>query len=97
MDEMSIEELCEYRQAVSRQLKSLEEERKSIDDEIMDYLSEAELKRGVNLKNGSLLKMRSRTNWEYPTEVSEQVSSLRRFSRECGEAFSSTTHYLVIT
>ena len=42
LENMSITELCEYRQTISNQIKSLEDERKTIDTEIIDYLSEAD-------------------------------------------------------
>ena len=97
LDAMSVDELCEHRQSISKQLRSLEEERRAIDDELMEYLSEEELRRGVKLKSGSSLKMRARTNWKYPDEIVMKISDLRRHSREVGEAFSETTSYLVIT
>ena len=97
LDEMSIDELCEYRQTVSRQLKSLEEERRLIDENILESISDIELKHGINLKSGSCLKMRSRTTFKYPVEVTEEISNLRRHSRETGNAYSETTNYLVLT
>lgn len=96
LDDMSIDELCEHRQSVSNQLKTLEEERKLVDESIMDYLSEAELKRGISLKSGSTLKLRNRTSYQYPESVSMEISELRRFSRESGEAQSETSTYLVL-
>ena len=96
LDGMSINELCEYRQTVSRQLKSLEEERKLIDETIMESFSDAELKHGITLTSGSCLKMRSRTSWKYPDDVAMEISNTRRHSRELGTAYSETTTYLVL-
>ena len=96
LDNMSVTELCEHRQFVSNQLKKLEVERKLVDESIMDYLSEAELKRGISLKSGSTLKMRNRTSYQYPESVSMEISELRRFSRESGEAQPETSTYLVL-
>lgn len=96
LDEMSIDELCEYRQTVSRQLKSLEEERRLIDESIMESISDVELKHGVSLKSGACLKMRSRLSWKYPDEVNEEISSLRRMSRDIGTAYSEATSFLVL-
>lgn len=96
LDNMSIDELCEYRQTISKQLKSLEEERKLIDETIMESFSDAELKHGITLRSGSCLKMRSRTSWKYPEEVAMEVSELRRYSRESGDAYAETSIYLVL-
>ena len=96
LDDLSITELCEYRHTVSRQLKSLEEERREIDEQIMESISEVELTHGINLKSGGCLKLKSRSNWKYPEDLSIKISELRRHCRESGEAFSETTQYLVI-
>ena len=96
LDEMNIDELCEQRQKVSRKLKELEAERKVIDENLMDCLSEAELKHGVKLKSGSCIKMRSRTSYKYPEAVDKEIKELRRLSRELGNAYSETTTYLLI-
>lgn len=95
-EDMSINELCEHRQSVSRQLKKLEEERKSIDETIMDSLSEVELKHGINLKSGSCIKMRSRTSYKYPQDIDIEISNLRRHAREQGDAQMETSTYLVL-
>ncbi len=96
LDEMSIDELCEQRQKVSRKLKELEAERKVIDESLMDYLSEAELKHGVKLKSGSCIKMRSRTSYKYPDKVDKEIKLIRQESRDCGDAYSETSTYLVL-
>ena len=96
LDNMSIDELCEHRQKVSRQLKSLEDERKLIDESLMESLSEVELKTGIYLKSGACLKLRSRTSYKYPDDVVEEISSLRRYSRDTGAAESETTTFLVL-
>lgn len=96
LDEMSIDELCEQRQRVSRKIKELEAERKVIDESLMDYLSEAELKHGVKLKSGSYIKMRTRTSYKYPDALDKEIKSLRQLSRDMGEGYSETTTYLVL-
>lgn len=96
IDDMSIDELCEQRQKVSRQLKSLEDERKLIDESLMECLSDAELKHGISLKSGACLRLRTRTSFKYPDDVVEEISNLRRHSRELGQAYSETTSYLVL-
>ncbi len=96
LDDMSIDELCEQRQKVSRQIKSLEEERKVIDESLIESLSEVELKRGVKLKSGSYIKMRSRTSYKYPEALDQEIKSLRQLSRDMGEGYSETTTFLVL-
>ena len=96
LDAMSIDELCEQREKVSRQIRSLEEERKVIDESLIEYLSEAELKRGVKLKSGSYIKMRNRTSYKYPEALEKEIKSLRQISRDMGEGYSETTTFLVL-
>lgn len=96
LDNMSIDELAEYRQTVSRKLKKLEDERKLIDETIMESLSEVELKHGISLKSGSCLKLRSRTSYKYPEALDKEIKSLRQISRDMGEGYSETTTYLVL-
>lgn len=96
IETMSIDELAEYRQTVSRKLKKLEDERKLIDETIMESLSEVELKHGISLKSGSCLKLRSRTSYKYPEALDKEIKSLRQISRDMGEGYSETTTYLVL-
>lgn len=96
LDEMSIDELCNHRASITKKLKQLDEERRQVDDNIMNYLSEAELKRGVSLKNGGILKSRSRTSYKYPDEVGITINELRKRSRDTGEAEELVTTYLVV-
>lgn len=97
LDNMSIEELCNYRGMISKKLKKLEEERRIIDEDILNYLSEAELRRGINLKSGEILKSRTRTSWKYPDDLGITINDLKRRSRDMGEAIEQTTTYLVVT
>ena len=96
LDNMSIDELCNLRATISKQLKKLESERQAIDEDIMNYLSDAELRRGIHLKTGELLKSRTRKTYKYPDEVGLTINELRRRSRELGEAEEVTTSYLVV-
>lgn len=96
LDDMSIDELCSHRSRITKQLKKLEEERREIDENIMSYLSEAELRQGVPIPGGETIKMRSRTSWKYPDEVGIAINDLRRRSRESGQAEELRTTYLVI-
>ena len=97
IDGTSIDEMCGYRKQVSSKLKELENERRLIDEYILEYFSEAELKIGITIRGGGIIKVRSRQNWKYPDALNEQVSVMRKQCRECGDAVCESSTYLVLT
>lgn len=66
------DQLLERRIEISGQLKSLEQERQAIDAELLEVFSDLELRFGVRVPGGRVLRSRSRTSWNYaPTSVSQ--------------------------
>ncbi len=68
-------ELLKRRVWISAQLKSLEQERKAIDLEIEETYSNAELKFGIAIPGGWIMKSNTRTSWEYTPEVIEEIKA----------------------
>lgn len=96
-DSMTFDDLLAYRFSVSKELKRLDSERREADERILDYLSEAELKRGVTTHNGGLLKLRSRTSWRFPEQVNDEIKLLKKLCIDSGQAESLSTSYIVAT
>ena len=96
-DDMSIDEVCARRYAISKELKLLEAERKEADELIMDYLSEPELKRGVATRNGGMLKVKRRTSWKFPDHISEEIRIIKKGSIDTGEAEERSVTFIVAT
>ena len=56
--------------------KRLEQERHAIDAELLSTFGDAELRFGVRAPGGWVLKQRSRTSWDYDTEVRDAIKGL---------------------
>ena len=86
-------ELLKRRVWISAQLKSLEQERKAIDLEIEETYSNAELKVGLAIPGGWIMKSNTRTSWEYTPEVIEEIKAIQRQAQQSGMANEiKTTH-----
>lgn len=92
--EMDVSDLCERRLQLLRTIKASEEEKKEIDEQLMSYLSEAELKIGVKTRNGNILKIRNRSSWDYPEEVLSAIKNLREEAQHTGTAKKMNSTYL---
>jgi hypothetical protein len=95
--DLSTDELLERRVEVTRQLKTLEQERQVIDAELLEVFSDPELHHGISASGGWLLKQRSRTSWDYAPEVRDAIKGLQQQAQRDGRAqpLSSTYLYLV--
>ena len=87
-------ELLKRRVWISAQLKSLEQERKAIDLEIEETYSIAELKFGIAISGGWIMKSNTRTSWEYPPEVVEEIKAIQRQAQQSGLANEIRTTHL---
>ena len=96
LDEMNISELSQRRLRLSEQIKVLESERKYIDETLLDQLSEQELKIGIRVNPEYLLMMRNKSTWSYPEVATQEIYTIRKHYQELGEAYLSTTPYLVL-
>ena len=87
-------ELLKRRVWISAQLKSLEQERKAIDLEIEETYSIAELKFGIAITGGWIMKSNTRTSWEYTAEVIEEIKAIQRQAQQSGLANEIRTTHL---
>ena len=87
-------ELLKRRVWISAQLKTLEQERKAIDLEIEETYSIAELKFGIAISGGWIIKSNTRTSWEYTPEVIEEIKTIQRQAQQSGLANEIRTTHL---
>ena len=87
-------ELLKRRVWISAQLKSLEQERKAIDLEIEETYSIAELKYGIAISGGWIMKSNTRTSWEYTPEVIEEIKAIQKQVQQSGLAIEIRTTHL---
>ena len=94
---MSTDALLERRIAISAQLKTLEQERQAIDLELQSTFSDPELRSGVRAPGGWVLRQRSRTSWDYASEVRDVIKSLQQQAQRDGRAQPLVSTYLCLT
>ena len=78
-------------------IKTLEQERHAIDAELISTFGDAELLFGVRAPGGWVLKQRSRTSWEYDSEVRDAIKGLQGQAQRDGRAQSLVSTYLCLT
>ncbi len=89
------DQLLQRRVEVTGQLKVLEQERQAIDAELLEVLSDAELRFGFRAPGGWVLRSRSRTSWDYDHETRDAIKGLQRQAQRDGRAQPLTSTYLV--
>jgi hypothetical protein len=93
--DLSADQLLQRRVEVTASLKTLEQERQAIDAELLDAFSDAELRFGVRAPSGWVLRQRSRTSWDYATEVRDAIKTLQQQAQRDGRAQSLVSTYLM--
>ena len=93
---LTTDQLLQRRVEISGQLKSLEQERQAIDDELLEVLSDPELRFGVRAPGGWILKQRSRSSWDYAPEIRAAIKDLQRQAQRDGRAQPLTSTYLCL-
>ena len=96
LEHLTPDQLLQRRVEISGQLKTLEQERKVIDRELLEVFSDAELRFGVRAPGGWVLTQRSRTSWDYPTEIREAIKGLQQQAQRDGRAEPLTSTYLCL-
>lgn len=95
--EFNTDQLLQRRVEITGQLKTLEQERQAIDAELLDAFSDAELRIGVRVHGGWVLRQRSRTTWDYPPETRDAIKGLQQQAQRDGRAQPLVSTYLVAT
>ena len=91
------EALLQRRAEIAGTLKNLEQERQAIDAELVEAFSPAELRQGVRAPGGWILQQRSRTSWDYSSEVRDSIKSLQQQAQRDGRAQPLTSTYLCLS
>lgn len=94
LEDLSTDELLKRRVEISGQLKTLEQERQAIDGELKDAFSDVELRHGVRAPGGWVLKQRSRTCWDYCSDVRDAIKGLQQRAQRDGQAQPHLSSYL---
>ena len=89
--------LLRRRSEIAGQLKTLEQEKQAIDAELVEAFSPAELRQGVRDPGGWILQQRSRTSWDYSSEVRDSIKSLQHQAQRDGRAQPLTSTYLCLS
>ena len=95
--DLSTDALLNRRVEITCQLKVLEQERQTIDAELVEVFSDAELRFGVRAPGGWVLKQRSRTSWDYDPEVRDAIKGLQGQAQRDGRAQPLVSTYLCLT
>ena len=89
--------LLSRRVEVTGTIKTLEQERHVIDAELLSTFGDAELRFGVRAPGGWVLKQRSRTSWDYDSEVRDAIKGLQGQAQRDGRAQPLVSTYLCLT
>jgi hypothetical protein len=95
--DLSADQLLQRRVLITGQIKTLEQERQAIDLTLLEVFSDAELRHGVRARGGWVLRQRSRTSWDYDTDVRDAIKGLQRLAQRDGRAQPLVSTYLCLT
>ena len=95
--DLNADQLIQRRVEVTGTIKTLEQERQVIDAELLTTFGDAELRFGVRAPGGWVLKQRSRTSWEYDSEVRDAIKGLQGQAQRDGRAQPLVSTYLCLT
>jgi len=92
--ELSTDALLLRRLEIAEMLKRLEQERKEIDTELSLTYSDVELRFGVQIAGGWILKQCHRTSWVYDQQTRDAIKTIQQESQRRGGAIQQTSTYL---
>jgi DNA-binding transcriptional MerR regulator len=95
--ELSADQLLQRRIEITGQIKTLEQERQAIDANLLETFTDAELRFGVRAPGGWMLRSRSRTSWDYASEIRDAIKGLQQQAQRDGQAQPLISTYLVAT
>ena len=95
--DLNADQLIQRRVEVTSTIKTLEQERQVIDAELVETFSYAELRKGMVAPGGFVLRQRSRTSWEYDSEIRDAIKGLQQQAQRDGRAQPLVSSYLVAT
>ena len=95
--DLTPDELLNRRIAINLEIKTLERERSAVDSELQRIYSDPELQWGVRGSSGWILRQRTRTSWQYPQCIKDQIQTIQKSAQRSGDAAELRTTYLVLT
>lgn len=97
LSDLTPDELLNRRIEISLEIKTLQRERGAVDSELQRIYSDPELQWGVRVSGGWILRQRTRTSWQYPQCIKDQIQTIQRSAQRSGDATELRTTYLVLT
>jgi hypothetical protein len=97
LSDLTPDQLLQRRVTIKLEIRSLEEEKTAINAELQRVYSDPELQWGVKGSDGWVLRQRTRTSWQYPPTVREQILTIQKSAQRSGDATELRTTYLVLT
>jgi len=97
LSDLTPDELLNRRIEITLEIKTLERERGSVDSELQRIYSDPELQWGVRGSGGWVLRQRTRTSWQYPEFIKDQIQTIQKSAQRSGDATELRTTYLVLT
>jgi len=95
--DLTPDELLNRRIEINLEIKTLERERGAVDSELQRVYSDPELQWGVRGSSGWILRQRTRTSWQYPQCIKDQIQTIQKSAQRSGDATELRTTYLVLT
>ena len=97
LSDLTPDELLNRRIEITLEIKTLERERGAVDSELQRIYSDPELQWGVRGSNGWILGQRTRTSWQYPEFIKDQIQTIKESAQRSAHASERRTTYLVLT
>ena len=97
LEHLNPDQLLQRRVEVTGQIKTLEQERQTIDADLQSIFSDSELRSGVSAPGGWILKQRSRSSWEYPSQLRDAIKILQTQAQKDGSAHRLSSTHLALT
>ena len=97
LSDLTPDELLNRRIEITLEIKTLERERGAVDSELQRIYSDPELQWGVRVSGGWILRQRTRTSWQYPQCIKDQIQTIQKSAQRSGDATELRTTYLVLT
>ena len=96
LEHLTPDQLLQRRVEITGQLKTLEQERKVIDAELLEVFSDPELRHGISAPGGWVLRQRSRTSWDYDPEIRDAIKGLQQQAQRDERAQPIISTYLCL-
>ena len=97
LSDLTPDELLNRKIEITQEIKTLERERGAVDSELQRIYSDPELQWGVRGSGGWILRQRTRTSWQYPQCIKDQIQTIQKSAQRSGDAAELRTTYLVLT